>query len=289
MKAGIAYIRKELAGNYTKSEIESMIFLIFEKLKGYSRTQVLLATEEQLDENGHAEIEQIIAWLKNHEPIQYILGTTEFYGLSFHCFAGVLIPRPETEELVQWIIQENKHLRPTVLDIGTGTGCIAISLQKNIPHSTVLACDISPVCIESAQHNAKRNNAQVSVLAYDILHETPDFEFPELDIIVSNPPYVRETEKSLMERNVLDHEPGLALFVPDENPLIFYNRIADFAKSHLKNQGRLYFEINEAFGPECCNMLQEKGFSGIVLKKDIYGKDRMIGCRCTHPVTRDYL
>ena len=287
MKAGTTYIRKELAGIYAKSEIESMIFLIFEKLKGYSRTQVLLAAEEQLGENGHAEIEQIIARLKNHEPIQYILGTTEFYGLSFHCFAGVLIPRPETEELVQWIIQENKHLQPIVLDIGTGTGCIAISLQKNIPHSTVLACDISPVCIGTAQRNAKLNHAQISVLAYDILHETPDFEFPELDIVVSNPPYVRETEKGLMERNVLDHEPGLALFVPDENPLIFYDRIADFAKSHLKTHGRLYFEINEAFGPECCSMLLGKGFSEIVLKKDIHGKDRMIGCRWIQVETRN--
>ena len=279
MKAGIAYIRKELTGIYAKSEVESMIFLIFEKLKGYSRTQVLLATEEHLGESEQVKIEQIVARLKNHEPVQYILGTTEFYGLSFHCCAGVLVPRPETEELVQWIIQENRYLQPVLLDIGTGTGCIAISLQKNIPQSIVMACDISPVCIETAQRNATLNNTQVLMFAYDILRGIPAFEFPELDIIVSNPPYVRKAEKSLMERNVLDHEPELALFVPDEEPLIFYERIADFAKSHLKTQGRLYFEINEAFGPECCNMLLERGFSEIILKKDIHGKDRMIGCR----------
>ena len=163
--------------------------------------------------------------------------------------------------------------------MGTGTGCIAISLQKNIPQSTVLACDISPVCLETAKRNSELNSAEVSVIQYDILKNAPDFSFPELYIIVSNPPYIRETEKTLMEKNVLDHEPELALFVPDENPLIFYEQIADFSRIHLKNQGHLYFEINEAFGPECYEMLQEKGFSEIVLKKDIHGKDRMIGCR----------
>jgi release factor glutamine methyltransferase len=280
MKAGIASIRKELTGIYAKGEIESLIFLIFEKLKGYSRTQFLLARDEQISENDRKEIDEILNRLKNFEPIQYILGMTEFYGLSFHSVPGVLIPRPETEELVQWIIQENKNQKPSILDIGTGTGCIAISLQKNIPQSTVLACDISPVCLEMARRNSEFNSAKVSVFEYDILNSTPEINFPELDIVVSNPPYIRETEKSLMEKNVLDHEPELALFVTDEKPLIFYERIADFSRIHLKNQGQLFFEINEAFGAECCNMLQEKGFSEIVLKKDIHGKDRMIGCRC---------
>lgn len=279
MKAGIAFVKKELAGIYAREEIESLTFLIFEKLKGYSRTQFLLAKDEELCPKELSEIEKIVARLKNHEPIQYILGTTEFYGLPFYTVPEVLIPRPETEELVQWIIQENKSSKPTILDMGTGTGCIAISLQKNIPQSTVLACDISPACLETAKRNSELNSAEVSVIQYDILKNAPDFSFPELDIIVSNPPYIRETEKTLMEKNVLDHEPELALFVPDENPLIFYEQIADFSRIHLKNQGHLYFEINEAFGPECYEMLQEKGFSEIVLKKDIHGKDRMIGCR----------
>jgi release factor glutamine methyltransferase len=190
-----------------------------------------------------------------------------------------LIPRPETEELVQWIIQENKNSKPSILDIGTGTGCIAISLKKNIPQSTVLACDISPVCLETARRNSELNSADVLVFQYDILNNTPEISLPELDIIVSNPPYIREAEKSLMEKNVLEYEPELALFVADEKPLIFYERIADFSRIHLKNRGRLYFEINEAFGSECCDMLQGKGFSEIVLKKDIHGKDRMMGCR----------
>lgn len=279
MKAGIASIRKELEGIYPKGEIESLVFLIFEKLKGYSRTQLLLANEEQLDEDERREIDEIIARLKNHEPIQYILGVTEFYSLPFYSVPGVLIPRPETEELVHWIIQENKIQKPTILDIGTGTGCIAISLQKNIPESTVLACDISPVCVDTAQRNANLNASEVSVFEYDILKDIPEIDFPELDIIVSNPPYIQRTEKSAMQKNVLEHEPELALFVPDEKPLVFYERIADFSRIHLKNRGRLYFEINEAFGPECCAMLQEKGFTEITLKKDIHGKDRMIGCR----------
>jgi len=279
MKAGIAFVKKELAGIYSKEEIESFIFLIFEKLKGYSRTQFLLAKDEELSKEEVSEIEKIVTRLKNHEPIQYILGTTEFYGLPFYTVPEVLIPRPETEELVQWIIQENKHPEPTILDMGTGTGCIAISLRKNIPQSTVLACDISPVCIETAHRNSRLNNSEVAVFEYDILNEVPEVKFPELDIVVSNPPYIREAEKSLMEKNVLEFEPELALFVPDEQPLIFYQRIADFSKIHLKNKGRLYFEINEAFGSECFTMLQQKGFSEVILKKDIHGKDRMIGCR----------
>ena len=276
MKACIASIRKELTGIYSGEEIESLIFLIFEKLKGYSRTRFLMAHDEILSKKELLEIEQILIRLKNHEPIQYILGETEFYGLPFKTVPDVLIPRPETEELVQWIIQENKLANPSILDIGTGSGCIAVSLRKNILQSTVLACDVSPMCIETARRNAELNSVKVAVFEYDILNSIPKIEIPELDIIVSNPPYVRETEKLLMEKNVLQYEPELALFVPEENPLLFYERIAGFALKHLKNRGCLYFEINEAFGSECCDMLQGKGFSEVVLKKDIHGRDRMI-------------
>lgn len=276
MKEGIASIRKELAGSFPQEEIESLIFLIFEHLKGYTRTQFLLSRDEILDADELREIEQIVSRLKNHEPIQYILGQTDFYGLPFYALPGVLIPRPETEELVQWIIRENTLVSPTLLDMGTGSGCIAISLRKNMAQSTVLACDISPICIETALRNAALNEVQVSVFEYDILKSTPEVSFPDLDVIVSNPPYIRESEKLLMEKNVLEYEPELALFVPDVQPLIFYERIADFALLHLKNGGRLYFEINEAFGKETVEMLQGKGFSEIVLKTDIHGKDRMI-------------
>ncbi len=276
MKSGIASIRKELTELYPKEEIDSMISLIFEKLKGYSRTQFLLAIDELLNADDQLEIDKIVSRLKNHEPIQYILGETEFYGLPFYAVPGVLIPRPETEELVQWIIQKNKKSAPILLDIGTGTGCIAISLSKNIEQATVLACDISPVCIETTRRNARLNNASVSVFEYDILNNNSDINFPQLDVIVSNPPYIRETERNLMEKNVLEFEPELALFVPDDRPLLFYERIADFALIHLKKTGSLFFEINEAFGNDCVKMLQQKGFSEIELKKDINGKDRMI-------------
>ena len=276
MKAGIASIQKELTGIFPKQEIESLIFLIFEHLKGYTRTQFLLSRGKNLSADERREIEQIVSRLKNHEPIQYILGQTEFYGLPFYSLPGVLIPRPETEELVQWIIRENELVSPTLLDIGTGTGCIVISLRKNMAQSTSLACDISPICIETTIRNAKLNAVQVSVFEYDILNSSPEVRFPELDVIVSNPPYVRESEKLLMGKNVLEYEPELALFVSDAQPLIFYDRIADFALLHLKYAGRLYFEINEAFGKQTVAMLQEKGFSDIILKKDINGKDRMI-------------
>ena len=278
MKAGIASIKKELSGQFSIQETDSLIALIFEKLKGYSRTQLLLSGDELLTDNETDEITKIVSRLKNHEPIQYILGSTEFYGLEFCCVPDVLIPRPETEELVDWIIKENGASNPTIIDMGTGTGCIAISLQKNIPQSTVFACDISPVCIETANRNAQQNSAKILVVEYDIIAGQPQVEFPEFDVVVSNPPYVRESEKALMEKNVTDFEPDLALFVVDENPLIFYESIADFARKNLKDQGKLYFEINESLGDETCNMLTAKGFTHIRLKRDINGKNRMIGC-----------
>jgi len=276
MKAGIASIRKELTGIYSKQEIESLIFLIFEKLKGYSRTQFLMAKDEILKVEELDEINQIVARIKTCEPIQYILGETEFYGLPFYTASGVLIPRPETEELVQWIIQENQLTEPVILDIGTGTGCIAISLRKNIARSKVFACDISPVCIETTKRNAILNNADVSVFLCDILNNHSEINIPVLDVIVSNPPYVLMKEMKGMAKNVLDYEPELALFVPDDDPLIFYSRIAEFALVLLNDGGSLYFEINEAFGNECSVMLREKGFSETEIKKDIHGKDRMI-------------
>ena len=276
MKAGIASIRKELTGIYSKQEIESLIFLIFEKLKGYSRTQFLMAKDEILKVEELDEINQIVARIKTCEPIQYILGETEFYGLRFYTAPGVLIPRPETEELVEWIIQENRLIEPVVLDIGTGTGCIAISLRKNIARSKVFACDISPVCIETTKRNAILNNADVSVFLCDILNNHSEINIPVLDVIVSNPPYVLMKEMKGMAKNVLDYEPELALFVPDDDPLIFYSRIAEFALVLLNDGGSLYFEINEAFGNECSVMLREKGFSETEIKKDIHGKNRMI-------------
>lgn len=276
MKRAVAFLRKELAGIFPRQEIESLTFLIFEKIKGYSRTQFLLAKDEILSEQLMHELEEIAARLKNHEPIQYILGTTEFYGLPLYTVPGVLIPRPETEELVQWILEENQLNVPSILDICTGSGCIAIALKKNLPQSKIMACDISPICIDTTLRNAQLNAADITTVEYDILKQVPQVAFPGFDIIVSNPPYVRESEKQLMEKNVLEYEPALALFVPDTDPLLFYERIADFSLQHLAPNGRLYFEINEAFGKQCAEMLNGKGFSQILLKKDLNGKDRMV-------------
>lgn len=280
MKRAVAFLRKELAGIFPRQEIESLIFLIFEKVKGYSRTQFLLSKEKELSDEELFEINNIVARLKKHEPIQYILGTTEFYGLPFYAVPGVLIPRPETEELVQWIIQENQLGSPSILDICTGSGCIAVALKKNIPRATVNACDISPVCIDTAIRNAQLNATDIAVAEYDILKQIPKVAFPTFDIIVSNPPYVRESEKEMMEKNVLEYEPALALFVSDKEPLLFYERIADFSLKHLHPKGQLYFEINEAFGKQCLEMLHGKGFLQIMIKKDLNGKDRMIRAVC---------
>lgn len=279
MRVALAFIRKELAGIYSPEEIDSLIFLIFERVKGYSRTQFLMAKEEVLCDDETEQFLEIVARLKKHEPIQYIFGQTEFYSLLFHTSPGVLIPRPETEELVQWIIQEPGKETPSILDVGTGSGCIAVALKKNLTGAAVWACDISPASIDTARKNAALNQVEINVVEYDILNQSPRAEFPIFDIIVSNPPYVRESEKVQMGKNVLEYEPALALFVPDDRPLLFYQRIADFALQQLIDGGRLYFEINEAFGSECSEMLARKGFSKIVVQKDIHGKDRMIGCQ----------
>lgn len=276
MRAGIAFIRKELAGLYSKEETESLIFLIFEHIKGYSRTQFLLAHDKELSQEEQAKVAQIVGRLKKHEPIQYILGTTEFYGLPFLTVPGVLIPRLETEELVQWIVRENTMVSPRILDVGTGTGCIAVSLRKSIPQADVTAFDISPVCLETARLNAKLNDCEVSVFEYDILTGIPKRSLPKFDIIVSNPPYVRESERTVMEKNVVDFEPALALFVSDNDPLLFYRAIADFALVNLNAGGRLYFEINEAYGSECVALLEAKGFSDVRIKKDINEKNRFV-------------
>ena len=216
--------------------------------------------------------------LKNEEPIQYIIGTTEFYGFPFLVDKNTLIPRPETEELVEWIlleVEKIKNPKPLhLLDIGTGTGCIPISLAKNLPTANISAIDVSKNALKIASKNAKENNVNVDFIEIDILEtETLNKQF---DIIISNPPYVRELEKVEIQNNVLQNEPHLALFVSDDNPLIFYNKIADLAKQHLTKDGLLFFEINQYLGEETVKILSEKGFKNIELRKDMSGNDRMI-------------
>jgi release factor glutamine methyltransferase len=216
--------------------------------------------------------------LKKEIPIQYILGETEFFDLKFKVNNKVLIPRPETEELIEWVLKNSKlktqNSKLNILDIGTGSGCIAISLAKNLPNAEVYAIDISSEAIKIAQKNAEINKVSVNFIETDILKiEELQYTF---DIIVSNPPYVRELEKEKMHQNVLANEPHLALFVENDNPLLFYDKIADLAKSYLTKNGNLYFEINQYLGKETVDLLKSKGFNTIELKKDLFDVDRMI-------------
>jgi release factor glutamine methyltransferase len=205
---------------------------------------------------------------------------THFYGLEFEVNSAVLIPRPETEELVDWIVQKskikNQKSKIKILDIGTGSGCIAIALAKNLPNAQVFALDVSEKALATAKKNAEKNQVQLSFIHQSIL-ETEDLA-QEFDIIVSNPPYVRELEKHEIKNNVLDNEPHLALFVEDNDALIFYRKIAQLAQKNLKSEGQLYFEINQYLGKETLNLLLEMGFKNCELRQDIYGNDRMIQC-----------
>lgn len=269
-------IREKLSVHYDPAESESISFLIFEHVLGYSRLQVHLKKDETIPDAKVTEIEEILNRLLEGEPIQYILGKADFYGLTFFVNPDVLIPRQETEELVDWIIKENTLTAPKILDIGTGSGCIPVALAKNILNADVSAFDVSEKAIFVANQNAKNNQVFIRTQKLDIFHWEAAPVDKTFDIIVSNPPYVKEEEKGLMKDNVLLHEPHLALFVSNDDPLIFYRRIAEFAQQYLSPEGKLYFEINEALGNETAFLLQEKGFRNIILRKDINEKDRMI-------------
>jgi len=220
----------------------------------------------------------ILEQLKKEIPIQYLLGSTSFYGLNFEVNSDVLIPRPETEELVDWIIKDCLIFRNDVtlkiVDIGTGSGCIAISLAKNLPNAQVFAIDVSGKALATAKKNAELNNVEVTFIQKNIL-ETASLDF-QFDIIVSNPPYVRNLEKVEINKNVLDNEPHLALFVDDNDALVFYRKIAELAQKSLSKNGQLYFEINQYLGKETVALLENLGFENLELRKDIYGNDRMI-------------
>jgi release factor glutamine methyltransferase len=274
MRQTINYIRNSLSGIYEPSEIESFILMIFNNILGYSKKDMILNAGQILPEFSRQKIEEIILRLKDIEPIQYILGVTEFYGLTFKVEPGVLIPRFETEELVDLIIKRNQNRALKILDIGTGSGCIAISLKKNLPKSDIWCYDISDKALEITRENAELNTVDIKPEKIDILSHSTLSE-KGFDIIVSNPPYVTNKEKSVMKKNVLNFEPTIALFVPDNDPLLYYKAIVLQAKKILKQSGELYFEINEAFGNEISTLLIENGFIVEVLK-DINGRDRFV-------------
>ncbi|WP_321305987.1 peptide chain release factor N(5)-glutamine methyltransferase [Marinifilum fragile] len=275
IQSTINYIKKELESIYSSRESESIAYILLEELLNYSRTQIQLNKTEAIQDEQFEKIKEYIADLKENKPIQYVLGEADFYELKFKVNQHTLIPRPETEELVHAIINENKDANLNVLDIGTGSGCIPICLAKHLLNADVTSVDISSGAIKTAKENAKLNSVQVRFEERDILNWEA-YEWEQLDIIVSNPPYVTNAEKEKMEKNVLDFEPHTALFVSDHDPLIFYRRIAELAQEYLKEGGKLYFEINESLGKEMSELMEQKGFYNIQVRKDINGKDRMM-------------
>jgi release factor glutamine methyltransferase len=271
----LSQFKTELRDMYPGNEIRNIGYLVAEQLLNYSKIDFHLKDKESISPETAEKFKQTLTRLKNWEPVQYILGATEFYGLPFRVDRRVLIPRPETEELAEWIIRENGGKPVSILDIGTGSGCIAVTLAKNLTQARVSACDISEEALALAGVNAEINRTSVRFFPMDVLNG--NVHVPEkVDVIVSNPPYVRHEEKSLMRRNVLDFEPERALFVPDENPLVFYRSIALLGRKYLNDGGKLYLEINEQFPAELTRLLENTGYYGIQVRKDISGKPRMI-------------
>lgn len=274
MKRTIEYIRKSLINFYSRSEIESFISLIFDHFYNYSKHELILYADKKLDEPDFNSIKKIVARLQKQEPIQYVLGQTEFYGLSFQVSPAVLIPRQETEELVNLILKRYPRQKIKLLDIGTGSGCIPITIKKNNQNILVYSCDVSEDAIELAQKNAVQNAVQLVLFQHDILSDK-ELKFSGFDVVVSNPPYVTLKEMQVMEKNVLDYEPHLALFVPNDDPLLFYRVIIEKTKSYLNPEGEIYFEINEAYGKSVAELLTTHNFDAEIIK-DINQKDRIV-------------
>lgn len=270
------YIKQAINGQYPDTEASAIAKAILTDVFQLSTTDLYASKDMNFSTNQAEKLEVIINRLRANEPLQYILGNCYFCGLDFHVEPGVLIPRPETAELVEWIISDRKSSDSPIriLDIGTGSGCISISLAKNLPQSEVHAWDISEDAIRIASDNANRLDANVRIRQTDVLGQVPTNTM--MNVIVSNPPYITEAERTDMDANVTDWEPGTALFVPDNTPLLFYERIADIGKQILTPDGTLYFEINQRFGTETVDMLRKKGYRNVELRKDLSGNDRMI-------------
>jgi release factor glutamine methyltransferase len=269
-------LKESLLPVYEKRETGRISGMIMENLTGLSQTQRLILKEKDLTQQQEKKLQDFIAQLLQHKPVQYVLHEAWFFGMKFYVDEHVLIPRPETEELVELIIKQPSLKHPAILDIGCGTGCIAIALKKKLSTSTVYGLDISEQALRISKKNAVVNQVDIEFIQNDILNLSEDLLLPGLDIIVSNPPYIKKSEASQMNLNVLNFEPYLALFVPDNDALIFYKAIVAFSLTHLKNEGKLFFEINESLGKEIKSLLQANGFSNIEIKKDVYGKDRMV-------------
>ena len=263
---------------YGVQEADAMASIVLSDLTGYSKAKLKAFGDDSINGDHQKQLHLILQELATGKPVQYVLGHAHFYGLDFKVNSAVLIPRPETEELVQWVLETLVNVNsPAVLDIGTGSGCIPITIKHQIPDSKVFAIDISTDALSVADANAKFNRVDVKFVAADILNmQAVEIEKQAYQVIISNPPYVTETDKLQMHKNVTDFEPYTALFVPDTNPLQFYVAITDFASKHLSQGGFLFFEINESYGEATVEMMQNKGFINIKLRQDMMGKDRMI-------------
>lgn len=270
----ILEVSKKIVAIYSENESYSIASLLVERIFELTTTQLILNEQVEISKEKSRCLEQSIARLLINEPIQHILGEAEFYGRKFQVNRDVLIPRQETEELIKLIVDDNELESPRILDIGTGSGCIACSLALEISSAQVQAIDISEEALITAQRNADLLHVEVSLLKIDIFKDS--IPLKEFDIIVSNPPYVLVSERELMHKNVVDYDPQLALFVPDSEPLLFYNRIADTARNSLKSGGQLYFEINEKFGVEVGQSLTKVGYQQVKIHQDLNGKDRFV-------------
>ena len=282
------YFNETLKTIYPITEIDSFFFLLLEEYLGFRRVDIVLKSDFKITQETLNLLQSATKQLEQEIPLQYIIGKTEFYGLPFVVNKHVLIPRPETEELVAWVVSESSRFKTfntstkqttetkqlKILDIGTGSGCIPISLKKQLPFAKISAIDISKEALSVAKKNAVLNNVDIHFILQDILKTVALDQ--HYDIIISNPPYVRELEKKELKNNVLKNEPHVALFVKDDNPLIFYDKIAELAKNYLNKNGILFFEINQYLATEAIHLVNEKGLKNIQLKKDMFGNDRMI-------------
>lgn len=289
------YYASQLESIYGSDEANALIMILLEHYFNIDRVKIAMEPELRLSESELLTLHFAVKELLKNRPIQYIIGETEFCGMRFFVNENVLIPRPETEELVEKLAVSSyqfSSFRPkrsevekspanvSILDIGTGSGCIAISLAKLIPNSDVTAVDVSEKALEVARKNAENNGVNVHFVHDDILQPTiAELIDNQFDIIVSNPPYVCESEKSEMRANVLEHEPSSALFVPDSDPLVFYRKILEFAQKVLKPNGMIWLEINEKFGKETAELCREKGFKNVEIIKDFRGKERIVRAR----------
>ena len=266
----LPYFERELTQFYSNKEVQNMAFWCIHSISKLSRSEYLLSSNSPLSKETVSFYQSVVSRLQNFEPLQYILGECEFYGLSLKVSPSCLIPRPETEELVHWILQHNFT---KALDIGTGSACIPIALAKH-KEAQITALDISSDALSIARENAKKNTVDIHFIEHNIFNDI-DLK-TSFDLIVSNPPYVLESEKTLMNNNVLDYEPHLALFVSDNDALIYYTRIIDFSKVHLQREGLLFLEINEQKSVEIKDLLENNGFENVLIKKDMQGKNRMV-------------